>query len=89
MEEEKLIIDVETEEERRIDQFLADQMEYSRSFIQKLIKNEAIYADDFEGQRYDVGDKLGFLQATVEFAMKREELREPFIEYLNTKPWEK
>ena len=40
MEEEKLIIDVETEEERRIDQFLADQMEYSRSFIQKLIKNE-------------------------------------------------
>jgi len=40
VEEEKLIIDVETEEERRIDQFLADQMEYSRSFIQKLIKNE-------------------------------------------------
>lgn len=42
MEEEKLIIDVETEEERRIDQFLADQMEYSRSFIQKLIKNEKV-----------------------------------------------
>ena len=42
MEEEKLIIDVETEEERRIDQFLADQMEYSRSFIQKLIKNERV-----------------------------------------------
>ena len=42
MEEEKLIIDVETEEERRIDQFLADQMEYSRSFIQKLIKTERV-----------------------------------------------
>ena len=42
MEEEKLIIDVETEEERRMDQFLADQMEYSRSFIQKLIKNEKV-----------------------------------------------
>ena len=42
MEEEKLIIDVETEEERRMDQFLADQMEYSRSFIQKLIKNERV-----------------------------------------------
>ncbi len=42
VEEEKLIIDVETEEERRIDQFLADQMEYSRSFIQKLIKNERV-----------------------------------------------
>ena len=57
--------------------------------LETLIKNEAMYAYDFEGQRYDVGDKLGFLQATVEFAMKREELREPLIEYLNTKPWEK
>ena len=52
------------------------------------ITNEAMYAYDFEGRRYDVGDKLGFLQATVEFALKREELREPFIQYLNTKPWE-
>ena len=47
-----------------------------------------MYAYNFEGRRYDVGDKLGFLQATVEFALKREELREDFIEYLNTKPWE-
>ena len=57
--------------------------------LETLIKNEAMYAYDFEGRRYDVGDKLGFLQATVEFALKREELREDFIEYLNTKPWEK
>ena len=57
--------------------------------LQTLATKEAIYAYNFEGRRYDVGDKLGFLQATVEFAMKREELREPFIEYLNTKPWEK
>ena len=42
--------------------------------LETLIKNEAMYAYDFEGQRYDVGDKLGFLQATVEFAMKREEI---------------
>ena len=56
--------------------------------LETLIKNEAMYAYDFEGRRYDVGDKLGFLQATVEFALKREELREPFIQYLNTKPWE-
>ena len=56
--------------------------------LETLIKNEAMYAYDFEGRRYDVGDKLGFLQATVEFALKREELRESFIEYLNTKPWE-
>ncbi|WP_195986642.1 UTP--glucose-1-phosphate uridylyltransferase GalU [Clostridium sp. D53t1_180928_C8] len=57
--------------------------------LESLIRNEAMYAYDFEGRRYDVGDKLGFLQATVEFALKREELREDFIEYLNTKPWEK
>ena len=56
--------------------------------LETLIKNEAMYAYDFEGRRYDVGDKLGFLQATIEFALKREELREGFIEYLNTKPWE-
>ena len=57
--------------------------------LEELIKHEAMYAYDFEGKRYDVGDKLGFLQATVEFALKREELRDSFIEYLNTKPWEK
>ena len=36
--------------------------------LQTLIENEAMYAYNFEGRRYDVGDKLGFLQATVEFA---------------------
>lgn len=56
--------------------------------LETLIKHEAMYAYDFEGRRYDVGDKLGFLQATIEFALRREELRESFIEYLNTKPWE-
>lgn len=57
--------------------------------LETLISNEAMYAYNFEGRRYDVGDKLGFLEATVEFALKREELRDSFIEYLNTKPWEK
>ena len=56
--------------------------------LETLIKHEAMYAYNFEGRRYDVGDKLGFLQATIEFALRREELRESFIEYLNTKPWE-
>jgi len=41
-----------------------------------------MYAYVFEGRRYDVGDRLGFLQATVEFALQREDLREPFREYL-------
>ena len=50
----------------------------------ELIKHEAMYAYDFEGRRYDVGDKLGFLQATVEYALRKEELRDGFIEYLRT-----
>ncbi|MBS5938030.1 UTP--glucose-1-phosphate uridylyltransferase GalU [Clostridium sp.] len=57
--------------------------------LETLIENEAMYAYNFEGRRYDVGDKLGFLQATVEFALKKEELREPFIEYLNSRDWNK
>ena len=50
----------------------------------KLIEHEAMYAYNFEGKRYDVGDKLGFLQATVEYALRKEELRDEFIEYLKT-----
>ncbi|NFG28131.1 UTP--glucose-1-phosphate uridylyltransferase GalU [Clostridium botulinum] len=56
--------------------------------LKTLISKEAMYAYNFEGRRYDVGDKLGFLQATVEFALKREELRLPFIEYLKGNPWD-
>ena len=48
----------------------------------KLIEEEAMYAYDFQGRRYDVGDKLGFLEATVEYALRREELRDDFMEYL-------
>ncbi|MFU7516417.1 UTP--glucose-1-phosphate uridylyltransferase GalU [Clostridium sp. HCS.1] len=55
--------------------------------LQTLIENEAMYAYNFEGRRYDVGDKLGFLQATVEFALKRDDLREPFMEYLTNRNW--
>ena len=50
--------------------------------LRTLIGTEAMYAYNFEGRRYDVGDKLGFLQATVEYALKREELKGPFKEYL-------
>ena len=49
----------------------------------ELMGQEAMYAYDFEGRRYDVGDKLGFLEATVEYALRRPELREGFVEYLN------
>lgn len=41
-----------------------------------------MYAYNFEGRRYDVGDKLGFLEATVEYALKRDELKADFMKYL-------
>lgn len=56
--------------------------------LKTLIGTEAMYAYNFEGKRYDVGDKLGFLQATIEFALKKDELRDEFIDYLSSKPWE-
>lgn len=53
--------------------------------LQTLVTKEAIYAYSFEGRRYDVGDKLGFLEATVDFALKRPELRNDFVEFLKSK----
>ncbi len=50
--------------------------------LKNLIGEEAIYAYDFIGKRYDVGNKLGFLEATVEFALKRDELKDEFTDYL-------
>lgn len=50
--------------------------------LKELAKHEAMYAYNFEGRRYDVGNKLGFLEATVEFALRREDLREEFLNYL-------
>jgi UTP--glucose-1-phosphate uridylyltransferase len=50
--------------------------------LKTLVQLEAMYAYSFEGKRFDVGNKLGFLQATVEYALKRDELREEFSEYL-------
>ncbi len=50
--------------------------------LRSLMSNEDILAYEFSGKRYDVGSKLGFLQATVEFALKREDLNQPFMEYM-------
>ncbi len=48
----------------------------------RLLATQPIYADEFEGKRYDVGDKLGFLKATCEFALDREDLKDDFEAYL-------
>ena len=49
-----------------------------------LLKREKVYAYTFEGKRHDTGDKLGFLKATVEFALKRDDLGGPLREYLKS-----
>lgn len=50
--------------------------------LKVLAQKEAMYAYTFEGRRYDVGEKQGFLKATVEFAFSRDDLREEFLKYL-------
>ena len=50
--------------------------------LKVLAKLDAVYAYAFDGKRYDLGDKLGFLKATVEFALRREDLGPAFRTYL-------
>ena len=50
--------------------------------LKTLAVKEKMLAYAFKGRRHDVGDKLGFLQATVEFALKRDDLRDDFLAYL-------
>ena len=50
--------------------------------MRNLLKKEKMYAYVYEGKRHDTGDKLGFLKATVELALKRKDLGEPLREYL-------
>ncbi|HEV2274170.1 MAG TPA: UTP--glucose-1-phosphate uridylyltransferase GalU [Acidobacteriaceae bacterium] len=52
--------------------------------IKGLLENEKVYGYSFEGTRYDAGDKLGMLKATVEFTLKRNDLGPEFREYLKT-----
>jgi UTP--glucose-1-phosphate uridylyltransferase len=49
-----------------------------------MLRSRPIYGYRFEGTRHDAGDKLGFLKATVEYALRRPDLGEPFREYLKT-----
>jgi len=52
--------------------------------LKHLLRSRPIYGLKFEGKRFDAGDKLGFLQATVEFALRRPDLGGPFRDYLRT-----
>jgi UTP--glucose-1-phosphate uridylyltransferase len=52
--------------------------------IARLMQREPVYAFEFEGKRYDCGSKLGYLQATVEYALKHPSLGVEFAAYLKT-----
>lgn len=71
--------------------FLESQVEGAGNEIQltdavkRMMAEEDVYAYTFEGKRYDIGDKLGFLKATVDFALEREDLKEEFSKFLKDK----
>jgi UTP--glucose-1-phosphate uridylyltransferase len=52
--------------------------------IGRLLREESVFAYEFQGRRYDCGSKLGYLQASVNFALKHPELSEDFRAYLQT-----
>ncbi len=54
--------------------------------LRSLVHHEKVYGYSFDGTRYDAGDKLGFLKATVEFALQREDLGNDFRAWLQSLP---
>ncbi|MDP1417445.1 UTP--glucose-1-phosphate uridylyltransferase GalU [Peribacillus simplex] len=50
--------------------------------IQQLNQIQQVFAYDFEGKRYDVGEKLGFVKTTIEFALQNEEIKDDLVEFL-------
>ncbi|MGJ3223617.1 UTP--glucose-1-phosphate uridylyltransferase GalU [Geobacillus thermoleovorans] len=50
--------------------------------IQKLNEIQRVFAYEFEGKRYDVGEKVGFIQTTIEFALQHKELRDDIISFM-------
>ncbi len=50
--------------------------------LKSLAAEQGMYAYDFEGRRYDVGDRMGYLEATVEYALRRDDLKADFEAYL-------
>ena len=51
--------------------------------IKRLMDRQAVYAYDFEGVRYDVGDKFGFIKATIDFALDRPDLKDQVQQYIS------
>jgi UTP--glucose-1-phosphate uridylyltransferase len=53
--------------------------------IQKLNQIQRVFAYEFEGNRYDVGSKLGFIKTTIEFALQKDELKEQLLAFMTDK----
>lgn len=53
--------------------------------IQRLNEKQAVYAYEFEGRRFDVGEKFGFIETTIEFALQRPELKDQLLELFEKK----
>lgn len=53
--------------------------------IQKLNEIQKVYAYEFDGRRFDIGEKFGFIETTIEFALKRPELRKGLLELFQAK----
>ena len=50
--------------------------------IQRLNQVQRVFAYDFEGKRFDVGEKLGFITTTIEFALQHNDLKEQLKEFM-------
>jgi len=57
--------------------------------LRRMLDREPIYGYVFDGKRYDAGDKLGFLKANIELALKRPDLREAFRDYLTSEEFQR
>lgn len=53
--------------------------------IENLNQIQRVFAYEFEGKRYDVGEKLGFIETTIEFALEKKELREDLLRFMEEK----
>ena len=52
--------------------------------LSRLVQDRKVFGCEFQGERYDIGDKLGFVRATIAYALKRPDLRDRVVEYLRT-----
>jgi UTP--glucose-1-phosphate uridylyltransferase len=52
--------------------------------LARLVQERKIFGCEFTGDRYDIGDKFGFVRATVAYALKRKDLRDKLLDYLKS-----